>query len=61
MKIHSPWLIPPHSRVRLAHLKTNATGGFASSEAAALVTQKHLRRLAELQRRSCTPASSGPC
>jgi PPK2 family polyphosphate:nucleotide phosphotransferase len=49
MKIKSPWLIPPRHKVRLSGLETSADGGFKSQEAAAAVTQKNLRKLAELQ------------
>jgi PPK2 family polyphosphate:nucleotide phosphotransferase len=48
MKLKSPWLIKPHSKVRLADLKTDATGGL-SAEAAAAVLTSHRERLAKLQ------------
>ncbi len=49
MKLNSPWLIEPHTKVKLSNLKTGTTGGFDSQQAAEPVLQKHIHKLAELQ------------
>ena len=49
MKLKSPLLVKPRSRVELSHLKSNETGGFKSPESAAPVLVKHRDHLAKLQ------------
>jgi PPK2 family polyphosphate:nucleotide phosphotransferase len=49
MKIKSPYLVKPHSHVRLAKWSTSDTDGYKSEEAAAAVLTKHRSQLAELQ------------
>ena len=49
MKLHSRYLIKPHSKVRLAKLTTSETDGFASEKAAAVTLQKHRKQLDDLQ------------
>jgi PPK2 family polyphosphate:nucleotide phosphotransferase len=49
MKIKSPYLVKPHSHVRLAKSSTSDTDGYQSEEAAAAVLTKHRSQLAELQ------------
>src|SRR3984957_17425987 len=49
MKIKSPYLVKPHSQVRLAKTSTSDTDGYKSEEAAAAVLVKHRGQLAELQ------------
>jgi PPK2 family polyphosphate:nucleotide phosphotransferase len=49
VKIKSPYLIAPGTKVRLSHLKTDEDGGFRSKEEAAPVLVKHQERLATLQ------------
>jgi PPK2 family polyphosphate:nucleotide phosphotransferase len=49
MKIKSPYLVKPHSHVRLAKWSTSDTDGYQSEEAAAAVLTKHRSQLAELQ------------
>jgi len=49
MKIKSPYLIKPHSNVRLAKKSTSDTGGYKSEEAAATTLVKHRKQLADLQ------------
>jgi PPK2 family polyphosphate:nucleotide phosphotransferase len=49
MKFKSPWLIKPHAKVRLSHLKTDADGGHKSPEAAKPVLVKHRDALSKLQ------------
>lgn len=48
MKLKSPWLIKPHSKVRLADCTTNATDDL-TPEAAAAVLTSHRSRLSKLQ------------
>ena len=48
MKLKSPWLIRPHTRVRLSHCETDATGGL-TAEAASAILAAHRERLAKLQ------------
>jgi PPK2 family polyphosphate:nucleotide phosphotransferase len=49
MKMKSPHLIKPHSRVKLSRIPTSETGGFKSPEAAAAVLASHRKQLSELQ------------
>jgi PPK2 family polyphosphate:nucleotide phosphotransferase len=49
MKIKSPYLVKPHSNVRLAKKSTSDTNGYKSEEAAAKVLVKHRKQLADLQ------------
>jgi PPK2 family polyphosphate:nucleotide phosphotransferase len=49
MKIKSPYLVKPHSQVRLTKMSTCDTDGYKSEEAAAAVLVKHRDQLAELQ------------
>ncbi|HEX4578207.1 MAG TPA: polyphosphate kinase 2 family protein [Edaphobacter sp.] len=49
MKIKSPYLVKPHTRVRLAKLSSSDTGGFKSEEAAKQTLVKHREQLADLQ------------
>jgi PPK2 family polyphosphate:nucleotide phosphotransferase len=49
MKIKSPYLVKPHSKIRLAKRSTSDTDGYKSEEAAAGVLVKHRTQFAELQ------------
>ena len=49
MKLKSPFLVEPQSRVKLSHIKSYETGGFKSAESAAPVLVKHRDHLAKLQ------------
>ena len=49
MKFKSPYLIKPHTRVKLSKLATGDTGGFKSEESAAPVLVKHRTALDDLQ------------
>ena len=49
MKIKSPHLIKPNSKVRLSKLSSSDTGDFKSEEAAKSVLVKHRDQLADLQ------------
>ncbi len=49
MKLKSPHLVPPGSRVRLHKLSTNSTGRLQNQEAAAAVLVSHREQLAKLQ------------
>src|SRR6202789_3682944 len=49
MKIKSPYLVKPHSHIKLAKRSTADTGDYKSEEAAAAVLVKHRAQLAELQ------------
>jgi PPK2 family polyphosphate:nucleotide phosphotransferase len=49
MKIKSPYLIKPHTKVRLAKISSSDTGGFKSDEAVKPLLAKHRARLADLQ------------
>ena len=49
MKLKSPFLIKPHSRVRLTRLPTGISGGIPSEAAAAPIVLKHRARLDALQ------------
>jgi PPK2 family polyphosphate:nucleotide phosphotransferase len=49
MKLKSPYLIKPHSQVKLSHRRTDEDGGFASKEAVAPILVKHRTRLDALQ------------
>ncbi len=45
MKIKSPHLIKPHTKVRLAKISSSDTGDFKSEEAAKSVLVKHRTQL----------------
>src|ERR1700679_3638607 len=49
MKIKSPHLIKPNSKVRLSKISSSDTGDFKSEEAAKSVLVKHRSQLADLQ------------
>jgi PPK2 family polyphosphate:nucleotide phosphotransferase len=49
MKIKSPYLVKPHTKVRLAKISSSDTGDFKSEEAAKSVLAKHRTQLADLQ------------
>src|ERR1700679_3310522 len=49
MKIKSPYLVKPHSHVRLEKWSSTDTGDYKSEEAAAAVLVKHRTQLDELQ------------
>ncbi len=49
MKIKSPYLIKPHTKVRLAKISSSDTGDYKSEEAAKAVLVKHRDQLANLQ------------
>jgi len=49
MKLKSPYLIKPHTTVRLSRLPTADTGSFKNDEAAEAVLDKHREQLAQLQ------------
>jgi PPK2 family polyphosphate:nucleotide phosphotransferase len=49
MKIKSPHLVKPHTKVRLAKIPSSDTGDFKSEEAAKAVLAKHRGQLADLQ------------
>jgi PPK2 family polyphosphate:nucleotide phosphotransferase len=49
MKLKSPYLVKPHTKVRLAHLPTDATGDFADKAAMDAATGEHARKLDDLQ------------
>jgi PPK2 family polyphosphate:nucleotide phosphotransferase len=49
MKIKSPYLVKPHTKVRLNKLSSADTDGFKSEEAANAVLAKHRTQLADLQ------------
>jgi PPK2 family polyphosphate:nucleotide phosphotransferase len=49
MKLKSPYLIKPHSKVKLSRLHTIEEDGFKSEEASAPVLVKHRTELANLQ------------
>ncbi len=49
MKLKSPYLVKPHTRVKLSHLKTDIDGGFKTKEAAAAVLVKHRDLLEKTQ------------
>jgi PPK2 family polyphosphate:nucleotide phosphotransferase len=49
MKIKSPYLVKPYSKIKLAKRSTADTGDYKSEEAAAAVLVKHRAQLAELQ------------
>ena len=48
MKLKSPWLVKPHSKVRLKHFETGASGD-QTEETAAPILLKHRKQLANLQ------------
>lgn len=49
MKLKSPYLIKPHTKVRLAHLPTDEHGDFADKTAMDAALAEHAKRLDELQ------------
>ena len=49
MKIKSPHLVKPHTKVRLAKISSSDTGDFKSEDAAKSVLAKHREQLADLQ------------
>lgn len=49
MKLKSPYLIKPDSKLKLSHLTTDATSGIKDSAAADEVLAKHRDKLADLQ------------
>jgi PPK2 family polyphosphate:nucleotide phosphotransferase len=49
MKLKSPYLIKPHSKVKLSHLSTSDHDGFADKDAAEPVLAKHRQQLSDLQ------------
>src|SRR5271154_6342422 len=49
MKIKSPYLVKPHSTVRLNKISSSGTGDFKSDEAANPLLAKHRAQLADLQ------------
>lgn len=49
MKLKSPYLIKPHTVVRLAKLRTSHTGGVTSEPASKAILEQHRTRLAQLQ------------
>jgi PPK2 family polyphosphate:nucleotide phosphotransferase len=49
MKIKSPYLVKPHTKVRLAKISSSDTGDFKSEEAAKGTLTKHRDQLANLQ------------
>jgi PPK2 family polyphosphate:nucleotide phosphotransferase len=49
MKIKSPYLIKPHTKVRLAKIPSSDTGDYKSDEAAKAVLVKHRNQLQDLQ------------
>jgi PPK2 family polyphosphate:nucleotide phosphotransferase len=49
MKIKSPYLVKPHTKVRLTKISSSDTGDFKSEEAAKSVLVKHREQLANLQ------------
>ena len=49
MKIKSPYLVKPHTKVRLAKISTSDTGDFKSEDAAKPLLATHRAQLADLQ------------
>ena len=49
MKLHSPYLIPPDTKVRLKARATDDTGSFKDSDDAKSPTEKHLKRIESQQ------------
>jgi PPK2 family polyphosphate:nucleotide phosphotransferase len=49
MKIKSPYLVKPHTKVRLAKISSSDTGDFKSEEAAKAVLTRHREQLTNLQ------------
>jgi PPK2 family polyphosphate:nucleotide phosphotransferase len=49
MKLKSPYLVKPHTKVRLSHLPTNETGDFADKAAMDAATADHAKKLDDLQ------------
>jgi PPK2 family polyphosphate:nucleotide phosphotransferase len=49
MKFKSPYIIPPHSKVRLSRISTSDHDGFPDKEAADVIAAKHSEQLVALQ------------
>src|ERR1700709_1128371 len=49
MKIKSPYLVKPHTKVRLAKISSSDTGKFKSDDAAKPLLARHRAQLADLQ------------
>src|SRR3979409_2742073 len=49
MKIKSPYLVKPHTKVRLTKISSSDTDGFKSEDAAKAVMALHRTQLADLQ------------
>jgi PPK2 family polyphosphate:nucleotide phosphotransferase len=49
MKIKSPYLVKPHSKVRLNNISSSETGDFKSEDAAKALLAAHREQLADLQ------------
>jgi PPK2 family polyphosphate:nucleotide phosphotransferase len=49
MKLKSPFLVKPHTQVKLSRHRSDVDGGYASKEAVAPILAKHRARLDELQ------------
>ncbi len=49
MKLKSPYLVKPDTTVKLSSIKTDSTGAFEDSTAAAPILEKHRLALADLQ------------
>jgi len=49
MKIKSPYLVKPHTKVRLSKISSSDTGDYRSEESAKAVLLKHRAQLADLQ------------
>jgi PPK2 family polyphosphate:nucleotide phosphotransferase len=49
MKIKSPYLVKPHTKVRLTKISSSDTGDFKSEDAAKAVLPRHRTQLADLQ------------
>lgn len=49
MKIKSPYLVKPHTQIRLAKESTSEPDGYSSDEAAAAILAKHRKQMADLQ------------
>ena len=49
MKLNSPYLIAPHSKVKLSRLSTSDHDGFRDKDAAELVVARHTEQLNEFQ------------
>jgi PPK2 family polyphosphate:nucleotide phosphotransferase len=49
MKLHSPYLVPPHTKVKLSRLSTSDHDGFRDKDAAEMTVAAHREQLAKLQ------------